>query len=145
MKRLTCLFLILIILGITVSAQDWLEGGYVGSPDYGEIRQYFTDPIFFTRVPVSQPFSFYQPYYPAAFSREPLILGRFTAPSAPLLFQSTDYLNGYPYFPRQSDFRNKSLAAMQWEPFAKNWTATLSYAKTSSSFKVLERGAWKNL
>jgi hypothetical protein len=145
MTRLTCLFLILIMLGIAGSAQDWLEGGFVGSPDYGEIRQYFTDPIFSTKVPVSQPLGFYQPYYPAAFSKKPLILGRYTAPSAPLLFQSTDYMNGYPYFPWLSDFRNKSLAAMQWGPFEKNWTATTNYAKASSSFKVLEKGAWRSI
>jgi hypothetical protein len=35
---------------ITVSnASDWLEGGYVGSGDYSEIRQHFTDPIFYSK------------------------------------------------------------------------------------------------
>jgi hypothetical protein len=28
--------------------QDWLEGGFVRSGDYGDIRQYFTDPIFYS-------------------------------------------------------------------------------------------------
>lgn len=29
-------------------AADWLEGGSVGRGDYGEIRQHFTDPIFYS-------------------------------------------------------------------------------------------------
>jgi len=34
---------------ITVSqGQDYLDGGYVGSGDYGDMRQYFTDPIFYS-------------------------------------------------------------------------------------------------
>jgi hypothetical protein len=71
------MFLVLALFSIGGSAQDWLEGGYVGTPNYGEIRQYFTDPIFYTRVPVSQPLSFYEPYNTATFSREPLYLGGF--------------------------------------------------------------------
>jgi hypothetical protein len=145
MTRLSFLILLLALFGVTVSADDWLEGGYVGSPNYEESRQYFTDPIFNTQVPVSQPLSFYWPYYAAAFSREPLYLGKYTARSAPLIFQSPSYMNFYPFFAAQSDFRNKSLAAMHWEPFEKNWTATMSYAKGSSSFKVREGGAWRSL
>jgi hypothetical protein len=30
------------------SGQDWLEGGFVRSGDYGDMRQYFMDPIFFS-------------------------------------------------------------------------------------------------
>ena len=145
MTRFAFLFLILTLFSMTALAQDWLEGGYVGSPNYGEIRQYFTDPIFYTRVPVSQPLSFYRPYTGAAIFSEPLYLGKFTARSAPLAFQSNAYKNVYPFYAEQSDFRNKSLAAMQWEPFEKNWTTTMSYATGKSSLRVFEGGAWKNL
>lgn len=138
------LFLILILFSMTAFAQEWLEGGYVGSPDYSEIRQYFTDPIFYTRVPVSQPLSFYRPHTGAAIS-EPLYLGKFTARSAPMVFQSNVSTNVYPTFPVQSDFRNRSLAAMQWEPFQKNWTTTMNYAMGKSSLKVFEGGSWKGL
>jgi hypothetical protein len=51
----------------------------------------------------------------------------------------------YPFNAFQSEFRNRSLAAMQWEPIKKNWTETMSYAQDKSSFRVLEGGAWKNL
>ena len=33
------------LLGLS-QGQDYLEGGYASSGDYGDIRQYFTDPIF---------------------------------------------------------------------------------------------------
>ncbi|HOV82566.1 MAG TPA: hypothetical protein PLN19_00010 [Methanothrix sp.] len=112
------LFLIIALLSMTACAGDWLEGGYVGSANYGEIRQYFTDPIFYTRVPVSQPLSFYRPYI-------------------------TTY--PYPFYATQSEFRNQSLAAMQWDPFVKNWTSTMSYAASKSSFRVFEGGSWKSL
>lgn len=118
MIRLPFLVLTLALLSMTSIAQDWLEGGYVGSPDYGEIRQYFTDPIFYTRVPVARPLSFYRPY----------------------IYNAYD-----PLYAVQSEFRNRSLAAMQWEPFEKNWTSTMSYAKGKSSFKVLEGGVWRAL
>jgi hypothetical protein len=39
---------LLIILMTASQGQDYLDGGYVGSGDYGEIRQYFTDPIFYS-------------------------------------------------------------------------------------------------
>jgi hypothetical protein len=47
----------------------------------------------------------------------------------------------YPFnpLPYYSDFRLNSLAGMQWEPFQKNWSATMDYAKTESSFKVYSR------
>jgi len=41
---------ILLFLLIAVShGSDWLEGGYVKSGDTGNVRQYFTDPIFTTK------------------------------------------------------------------------------------------------
>lgn len=118
MTRISILFLALIVSLICAEGADWLEGGYVGSPDYSEIRQYFTDPIFYTKVPVSQPLSFYRPY-----------TGGFS----------------YPLTAVQSDFRNRSLAAMIWEPFEVNWTKTMFTAKSSSSLRVFKDGTWQSL
>jgi len=44
----------------------------------------------------------------------------------------------YPFnpLPYYSDFRLNSLAGMNWVPFQKNWSETMDYAKTKSSFKV---------
>jgi hypothetical protein len=44
-------FVIVIIACELISTgfgQDWLEGGFVRSGDYGDIRQFFTDPIFYS-------------------------------------------------------------------------------------------------
>ena len=50
MIRIHNFMIVLSLLCATAFAGDWLEGGYVGSPDYGEIRQYFTDPIFYSSL-----------------------------------------------------------------------------------------------
>jgi hypothetical protein len=118
MMRIAFLFLVLTLLSMTAISQDWLEGGYVSSANYGEIGQYFTDPIFYTQVPVSQPLGFYRPFI--------------------------DNTN-YPFYAVQSDFRNRSLAAMQWEPFQPNWTSTMNYAESKSSFRVFDGGSWRSL
>lgn len=39
---------LLAILIVVSHGQDYLEGGYVGSGNYGEVRDYFTDPIFYS-------------------------------------------------------------------------------------------------
>lgn len=44
--RLKAIITFLFILMGLSQGQDYLEGGYVSSGDYGDIRQYFTDPIF---------------------------------------------------------------------------------------------------
>ncbi len=118
MMRIAILLLTCLLVGMCASAQDWLEGGYVGAPDYGEIRQYFTDPIFYTKVPVSQPLSFYKPF----------------TSSFP-----------YPLVAVQSEFRNRSLAMMIWDPFEKNWTKTMIFAKSSSSMRVFKNGTWQSI
>ncbi|MGA9099924.1 MAG: hypothetical protein WB392_13440 [Methanotrichaceae archaeon] len=41
----------LAILIIVSHGQDYLGGGYVGSGDYSDIGQYFTDPIFYSPSP----------------------------------------------------------------------------------------------
>ena len=44
----------------------------------------------------------------------------------------------YPFYPSPycSDFRLNSIAGMNWAPFQKNWSETMNYAQTKSSFKV---------
>lgn len=119
MTRLSFLLLILALFSMTALSQEWLEGGYVGRANYGEISQYFTDPIFFTKVPASQPLGFYYPY-----------IGN---------------VGFYPFNVYQSEFRNRSLAAMHWEPLQKNWTETMSYVQGRSSLRVFEGGVWRSL
>lgn len=142
MKRMAFLFLAVSLFGISVVSSDWLEGGYVGSPDYGEIRQYFTDPIFFMKVPASQPSRFYSG---TPFTRTPVFLGKYTPRTGPLAFQMPPNASFYPSSPWQSEFRNRSLAAMEWSSFRKNWTGTMDYAKTKSSMKVFKDGTWSSI
>jgi hypothetical protein len=94
----------------------WLDEGYVASSGSSTTPMYFTDPIFFTKVSQAQPLIFYNPY-----------------------ITGTNY---FPYAAVQSDFRNVSLAAMQWQPFSKNWTTTMTFAQTQSSVRVYRNGVW---
>jgi hypothetical protein len=69
-------------------ADDWLEGGYVGSPDHGEIRQYFTDPIFYSSLPVSKPIGMYSTYGISPSSKPILALGKYSSKYLPNYLQS---------------------------------------------------------
>jgi hypothetical protein len=115
-KILPCItvFALCLLIGISFG-QDWLGGGYVGSY-HGDIGRYFTDPIFRTNPVGGQPYQFRSGIYPGPYGVFPF--------------------NPLPYY---SDFRLNSLAGMQWEPFQKNWSSTMDYAKTKSSFKVYPR------
>jgi hypothetical protein len=140
MKSLAVLALLAMTMSVS-SGSDWLEGGEVGRGDYGEIQQYFTDPIFFTRVPVSSPGPIYQAHDRTPLRREPLYLGKYAVRSE-LLYRSPSNISVYPSTPWQSEFRNGSLAAMEWGSFQTNWTSTLILARTKSSLKVLQNGIW---
>lgn len=125
-----------ILLLVASSAADWLEGGYVGSIDRNEILPYFSDPIFYMPIPS---YSQSYPYY--NYSRPVIQLGKY-----PYSRYWGTYPGGaYPLSdePRSSEFRQSSLATMQWTPFQKNWTETVSYAKTSSSLRVFQGGEWR--
>ena len=93
----------------SVCGQDWLEGGYVGSY-YGDIGMYFTDPIFYVNPHAGQS---YYGFYPGPYGVYP--------------FYSS------PYY---SDFRLSSLAGLNWTRFQKNWSKTMDYAQTRSSFRT---------
>ena len=118
MKRLS-LMLLVTLFSLTAISVAWLDEGYVASGGSSTVAQYFTDPIFFTKVSQAQPLVFYKPY----------IIGS----------------NYFPYSAVQSDFRNASLGAMQWQPFSKNWTATMTYAQGQSSVRVYTGGAWRTI
>jgi hypothetical protein len=148
----SCTAIILLSALIAVShGSDWLEGGYVGSGSYGEVRQYFTDPIFNTRVPITSSSSYYPALDRKVFFKEPVALGKYTGKYTvgfPALYYQNPAnisMSIYPSTAWQSEFRNKSLAAMQWESFQKNWTSTMNYASTRSSLRVKEGGSWRSI
>ncbi|VVB62786.1 Uncharacterised protein [uncultured archaeon] len=97
--------------------QDWLDGGYVGGSGGEDIAQYVTDQIFNSN-PIS--YQFRPGHYPGPYGVYPF--------------------NPEPYY---SDFRLKSLAGLHWEPFKKStWSEMMNYAKTRSSMRVYQNGAW---
>jgi hypothetical protein len=113
--------------------QEWLGGGYVG-PYGGDIAQYFTDPIFTPNQRQTWE-QMYYPYFGAEFFRDY---------AYPYQFRNGTYpgpYGVYPYYQSSyySDFRLNSLAGMKWEPFQKNWSETMNYAQTKSSFRVYPR------
>jgi hypothetical protein len=111
--------LLIALFSMTALSQGWLDEGYVASSGSSTAAQYFTDPIFFTKVPQSQPLGFYSSY---------------------LINESY-----YPAHVMQPALYKDTMSALQWQPFSPNWSATLSYAKQKSSAKVYKDGAWQNL
>jgi hypothetical protein len=101
-----------LLIGIACG-EDWLGGGYVGSYS-GDIGLYFTDPIFYSNPIVGHAYQSKSGFYPGPYG---------VYPYSPIL----------PYY---SDFRLNSLAGLVWEPFYKNWSETMEYAQTKSSFRV---------
>ena len=128
-----------LLMGIAF-AQDYLDGGYVGSYR-DDIAQYFTDPIFSSNPMGAQRLSWEQTYYPyfgAEFFQDFAQPYQFTPGTYPGPFGVYPF-NPVPYY---SDFRLSSLAGQQWEPFQKNWTETVNYLRTSSSMRVYQNGVW---
>jgi hypothetical protein len=131
------------LLLASLSAADWLEGGYVGPIDRNEILPYFSDPIFYMPTPTvsyGQNYPYYAREYFNNSRPNVILLGKY-----PYAGSLGTYLWGtYPSSDeaRNSEFRLSSLAAMQWTPFQKNWTETADYLNASSSLKVRQNGTW---
>lgn len=113
------LMLLAVLFALTGLSMAWLSEGYVASSGSSTAAQYFTDPIFFTKVSQSAPLGFYSPYV-----------------------MDAEY---HPYSSVQSNFKNVSLASMKWQVVSTNWSATMNYAQTGSSFKVYRDGAWTTI
>ena len=110
---------VLILLISFAYGQDWLEGGYVGSsrsnydPGLAGMLQWLDMPVY------------YFPWYRADGAFYPGPYGVYS-------------YNPLPYY---SDFRLSSVAGMNWVPFQKNWSETMDYAQTKSSFRTYPRSA----
>ena len=88
MIRILGILALLSILALPGSAQDYLEGGYVGSYT-GDMGQYFTDPIFMTKVgggATSAPSSAYasKPVTPLGSTVGQTTMGRYSASNTPV-------------------------------------------------------------
>jgi hypothetical protein len=112
------MMLLIVLFGMTAISSGFLNEGYVASSGSSIAAQYFTDPIFFTKVPASQPLGFYTPY----------IVN----------------LSYYPAYSVQSQFENSSITALPLQPFNK-WATSSNFVQGSSSVKVYSNGAWTNV
>jgi hypothetical protein len=113
-KTFLCLaaFTACLLIGISCG-QDWLEGGYVSSsrtsdPGIAGMVLWLDQ-----AVPNYRGYTTGGAIYPGPFGIYPF--------------------NPMPYY---SDNRLNSLAGMNWEPYQKNWSETMNYAQTRSSFRV---------
>jgi hypothetical protein len=114
--KLLCIAAFTICLLIaTACGQEWLEGGYVTSFDRSGIDPGISGMVRWLDTPIQ-----YFPWYTSVGVKYPGPYGV------------------YPYIPQPyySDFRLNSLAGMNWDPFQKNWSETMDYAQTKSSFRV---------
>jgi len=143
MKSLPYLALLATMISVSYGS-DWLEGGNVMPGSSEGIQQYFTDPIFFTKVPISTPVTFHPAQKRPTLLREPLYLGKY-AVKYQWPNQVPSDISVFPSSPWQSEFRNSSLAAMEWDPVQTNWTGTLDLARAKSSVKVFQNGVWTSI
>jgi len=133
-------FLLLAILLVGLAGGQWLDEG---SPDYGELRRHFTDPIFYPRTTPQQDAAVHAQYYPyfgEQFFRDSIY------PSSSGLRQpiqlGQNWSGMVPDNAFSSEFRNASLAAMDWPSFQKNWTKTMEYVRSSSTLRIYKDGQW---
>lgn len=102
-----------LLIGISYG-QDWLEGGYVSS-SRGPIDPGIAGMVLWLdqAVPNYRGYTTGGAIYPGPYGV-------------------------YPYYPLPyySDFRLNSLAGMNWASSQKNWSKTIDYAQTKSSFRV---------
>ena len=126
------------------------DGSWLGedAPDYGEVASWFSDPIFYSGANRGG-HEVYYPYFGQEIfkdSVQPIRLGIGTTGKSKINWSNVA-LQPYPYYPQESEFRNRFLAALNWTRFSKNWTTTMDYARNKSSLKVRmdhSRG-WENV
>lgn len=146
------LAMLMLLVGAT-SGQDWnaYAQGWIGSGQYydGSNREqyypYFGEDFFN---------SGYNPYESSPEAIEARRT-RFEAPFLPyfgdlFLSQGEPYRFAYPgpwvdyslYPYGYYDYPSGNRPVTGWPAFQKNWTSTINFARSSSSFKVFSGGAW---
>jgi hypothetical protein len=112
---------------------DWLSGSpyymsgpyYYGSPYSSDVPMSFAVP-YYTSPTASSNFG-YSPYYGDQ------LFPDYTPPAGYSPSGSPFYPGTYPYY----------YGTYPYQPYYQpNWTATINYAQTQSSFRVYQNGAW---
>jgi hypothetical protein len=169
MSKLVHIVILFLIGGTAiVQGQEWLSP----QPYDNAISSYFADPLFYPWNSQAERTSYenqYYPYFGEDFfrsgtnpyqnSQEAIAAQRQSFESPFYLYFGDRFLSWgesnpvalgsyqvpievFPTYPFQSEFRNRSLAGLQWEPFQKNWTRTQEVVRTRSSLRVFTDGNW---
>jgi len=145
MIRKHILMIALSLLCATAFAEDWLGGGYVGSPNHAEIRQYFTDPIFYSSLPVSKPIGLYSSYSTMPSLKPTLGLGKYSSKD---YFQSPSK-SRYSFSTWPSSYGSRYTTPYQspttipkLSPILGNTPVTIKYPDNSRKFDVYVDGVY---
>ena len=147
---LTLLMLLAIpITGTNTASGDWLDGS---GPDYGALRSYFSDPIFYSGGPHSKvDYSQYQNYFGSGIFKDPIGLGSSKRAPIPLgkvarelaeqqeegLDENGENLSANGTDPKENRMIDPALLSSR-----KNWTVTMDFAQNESSLRVYKGGNW---
>ena len=134
-------------MGIGIASGGWLDGG----PNYGEMRSYFSDPIFYSGGPHSTiDHSQYYPYFGSGIfkdststrapSREPIALGKI---ARKLAEERKNKNTSNPTSLGYTNPRQNRMIDPEASPSRKNWTRTMDFAQNKSSLKVYDYDDWK--
>lgn len=127
-------------------AQDWIGSGQYYDGSYREQYYPYFGEDFFT--------SGYNPYESSpeaiAAHRErfeapflPYFGDLFLSKGEPYQFAYPGPWTVYPLYPYDYyDYPSENRPVMKWPAFQKNWTSTINFARSSSSFRILSGGAW---
>lgn len=130
------------------------NGGWLDSsgPDYGELRSYFSDPIFYSGGPNSKvDYSQYYPYFGSGFFQDPgssrkpakntLVLGKVARQRAEAKKTASGYV-GMQFDPSNSEFRTRVLSPSEIQARRESWAKALEFAQKNSSLRIYTGGDW---
>lgn len=139
----------ILIAGMDTAAADWLDGS---GPNYGALRSYFSDPIFYSGGPSSKvDYSQYQNYFGSKVFKDPISLGSSKRAPIPLgkmarelakakedgTNESGENLSAVGADPRENRMIDPALLSSR-----KDWTKTMDFVQNKSSLRVYEGGKW---
>ncbi len=140
---------VILIAGMDTAAADWLDGS---GPNYGELRSYFSDPIFYSGGPGSKvDYSQYQNYFGSKVFKDPIGLGSSKRAPIPLGKVARELAerqeggtneNGGNLSAVGTDPREKRMIDPALLFSRKNWTKTMDFVQNKSSLQVYEYGNW---
>lgn len=142
-------YAVLLLLGMLILpvGGGWLDGG----PNYGEMRSYFSDPIFYSGGPHSKiDHSQYYPYFGSGIFKDPSRLGgRYLSDREPIvlgkvarrMIEDTENEAANRSAPGFVRYKDQNFTEYLQNSRA-NWTMTMDFARNKSSLRVYDGGRW---